>query len=47
MISFDLGKQAKDARVTKLINEFQEIDLKDSSKNKNTGDDLLDMMDNL
>lgn len=47
MISFDLGKQAKDARVTKLINEFSDINLEDTSKNKNTGDDLLDMMDNL
>ena len=47
MISFDLGKQAKDVRVTKLINEFSDINLEDTSKNKNTGDDLLDMMDNL
>lgn len=45
MISIDLGKQGKDARVTKLIDEFSNINLENQSKDE--GQDLLDMMDDL
>lgn len=45
MISIDLKGQGKDARVTKLIDEFADISLKKESQM--TGNDLLDMMDDL
>ncbi len=46
MINIDLGKQAKNTKLDEVIKDMQELDLKGSS-NYTTGDDLLDMMDNL
>jgi hypothetical protein len=46
MINIDLGKQGKDERVKKVIKDFGDIDIAASSQKK-TGDDLLDLMDDL
>lgn len=45
MISIDLGNKQKDAKLTKLIDEFQDINLE--KQKQNDGQDLLDMMDDL
>ena len=46
MINIDLGKQSKDKRLNNVIKEMESISLK-GSDDKTTGDDLLDMMDNM
>lgn len=46
MISIDLGKQRKDVRLDSVIKDVESFSLKGADQ-KTTGDDLLDMMDNL
>ena len=46
MINIDLGKQSKDKRLNNVIKDMESFNLK-GSDDKTTGDDLLDMMDNL
>lgn len=46
MINIDLGKQNKDKRLNNVIKDMESFNLK-GSDDKTTGDDLLDMMDNL
>jgi hypothetical protein len=44
VISIDLGKQGKNDKLTKLADDFGNFDLASASQ-KNTGDELLDFMD--
>jgi hypothetical protein len=46
MINIDLGKQSKDKRLNNVIKDMESFNLQ-GSDDKTTGDDLLDMMDNL
>ena len=44
IINIDLGKQGKSEALKKVIKDFEDIDLKAGAE-KNTGDELLDLMD--
>lgn len=46
MINIDLGKQAKNSKLDNVIKDMKDFDFKGSA-DQTTGDDLLDMMDNL
>ena len=45
-INIDLGKQSKDKRLKNVIKDMESFSLK-GADDKTTGDDLLDMMDNM
>jgi len=45
MINIDLGKQGKSQKMQNVMNELGKVDLKEALS-QNTGDDLLDLMDN-
>ena len=46
IINIDLGKQSKNENLKKVAQDFKDIDLS-AAKQKNTGQDLLDLMDDL